>query len=76
MTGADEQDVQGARAVHTLDPDQLNVAGGRGAGDERMRTSRIQPRERVGQVRGDLVLPDDDQVCGRLGPSRTRSPSS
>jgi hypothetical protein len=54
--------VQVAGAVHALDPDQLDVAGGRGTGDEGVRAGRVEPGERVGQVRGDLIVAHDDQV--------------
>src|SRR6516162_10397762 len=59
---AGQEDVQGARAVHALDPDQLDVAGGGGAGDEGVRAGRVEPGERLGQVRGDLIFAHDDQV--------------
>ena len=42
------QHVQVAWAMHALDPDQLDVAGGRGAGDQGVRTGRVEPGERVG----------------------------
>src|SRR6266566_3411778 len=57
-----EQHVQVARAVHALDPDELDVAGGGGTGDEGVRPGRVEPGERVRQVRGDLVLAHHDQV--------------
>ena len=55
-SGSSEEDVQVARAVHALDPDQLDVAGGGGAGDEGVRAGRVEPGERVGQVGGDLIF--------------------
>ena len=42
--------MQVARAVHALDPDQLDVTGGRRARDEGVRPGRVQLRERVGQT--------------------------
>ena len=42
--------MQVARAVDALDPDQLDVAGGGGTGDQGMRPGRIEPGERVGQA--------------------------
>jgi hypothetical protein len=54
--------VQVARAVHALHPDQLDVAGGGGAGDQGVGPGRVEAGERVSQVRGDLVLAHDDQV--------------
>ena len=54
--------MQDTGAVNAFDADQFDVAGSRGAGDEGVRTGRIEPLERVGQVRGDLTGLDDDQV--------------
>src|SRR5690348_17869787 len=54
--------MQVAGAVYALDPDELDVAGGGGAGDEGVRPGRVEPGERVGQVRGDLILAHDDEV--------------
>jgi hypothetical protein len=54
--------VQLARAVHALDPDQLDVAGRRRTRDQRVRPRRIEPGEPVGQVGRDLIGPHDHQV--------------
>jgi hypothetical protein len=54
--------VQVARAVHALDADQLDVAGGGRPGDQRVRARRIEDGERVRQVGDDLVGADHDQV--------------
>jgi hypothetical protein len=48
--------------VDAFDPDELDVAGGRGAGDESVRAGRIEPGERVGEIGRDLTGLDDDQV--------------
>src|SRR4029077_7465423 len=54
--------MQVAGAVYALDPDELDVAGGGGTGDEGVRPGRVEPGERVRQVRGDLFLADHGQV--------------
>jgi YVTN family beta-propeller protein len=59
---AADEDVQVPRPVHALDPDQLDVAGGRWAGDQRVRPRRIQPGESVGDVGGHLPGADHHQV--------------
>src|ERR1700759_1755206 len=57
-----DEDVEVAGAVDAFDPDELDVAGGRGAGDEGVRAGRVEAGERVGEVGRDLTGLDDDQV--------------
>src|SRR5262245_43956532 len=59
---ARDEDVQVAGAVHAFDADQLDVAGGRGAGDQRVRAGGVEPGKRAGDVGFDLAGLDDDQV--------------
>jgi hypothetical protein len=75
--GVGEEDVEVAGAVHAFDPDEFDVAGGGGTGDEGVRAGRVQPGERVGQVGGHLIGADHHQVevghqGERGGPDRGR----
>jgi L-fucose mutarotase/ribose pyranase (RbsD/FucU family) len=71
--------VQLTRAVHALDPDQLDVTGGRGTRDERVRTGRGTASRRRGrrplQPLGRLdfyatCLEPDLAVCVATGDDR------
>src|SRR5579859_7418693 len=62
---------EGARAVHTFYPDEFDVAGRRGAGDQGQRAGRIQPGQGVREVGGYLIVPDDHQVEVRDQGERT-----
>src|SRR3954454_22295062 len=69
----DEHDVELARAVDALDAVELDVRGGRRAGDERQRSVRIEPGDRVRDGGDDLLGADDADVV--IGDERERSPA-
>ncbi len=66
ISAADDRHVQSPRAVHALDPVELDVGGGRRPGDERERPPGpdrlLEPRDRLGNEAHDLILPDDADV--------------
>jgi hypothetical protein len=57
--GGDEDDLEGARAVHALDPVQFDVAGGGRAADPGERAARVQPGQGLRDQGDHLLGPDD-----------------
>ncbi len=70
LRGRDDDDVQRPRAVHTLDPVELDVTGCRGTGHQRQGPVRIESAQRLGHVGGDLAVDnahrDHQQILGAL----------
>src|SRR4029077_10491769 len=62
LLGLDQDDLEGAGAVHPLDPVQFDVAGGRRAADPGQGASGVQPGQGLGDQADDLVGPDQAQV--------------
>src|SRR5207247_9052446 len=58
----DQDDVEGARAVHALDPVQLDVAGGGRAAGAGGRAPGVPPGQGLGDQGDDLVGPYQAQV--------------
>jgi hypothetical protein len=65
-TRTHNQHGKGARAVDALDPVQLDVGGGRWAGDQGERLSPLcrtrEPADRLGHQPDDLLDPDQAEV--------------
>ena len=62
VSSACHDDVQCPRAMHALDPAELDVAGRTWSGDPGLNSRPVEAGDRIGDIRDDLVSVDDANV--------------